>query len=273
MHATSGEFTYARTSPARGTLDRFTYRVTDSAGRSADAEVRILYGARRIMPLGDSITDGVERYHPATGNLPAVASRTGYRKALRERLVAAGYAVDLVGGERSGSAAAFADAEHEGHPGYRQSNVRDGIVSWLARSPADVVLLHVGTNDINAASITDVAATGEALSYMQAWSASSRNPALTVLLATVVGQRFVGAALVPVFNANLAALHSAQWSTPSDRFAVSLVDMHSAVDVAIHLSDPADDVVGLHPNPEGYGRMAQAWFDALVRARAVARCP
>jgi lysophospholipase L1-like esterase len=273
LDAASGDFTYARSSAARGDLDRFSYRVTDAAGRWSEAEVRIVYGARRIMPLGDSITDGVERYHPSTGSLPAVASRTGYRKALHQRLVAAGYAVAFVGAERSGFAAGLADADHEGHPGYRQTNIRDEIGGWLDHSPADVVLLHIGTNDLNAASVTDVTATGEALSRMASWSADPQKPALTVMLATVIGQRFGGAALVPTFNANLVALHAGQWAMPTDRFAVSLVDLHSAVDVARHLSDPADDVTGLHPNAEGYERIAGAWFDALVQSQAVRRCP
>ena len=108
---------------------------------------------------------------------------------------------------------------------------------------------------------------------MRAWSADAQKPPLTVLLATVIGQRFDAAGLASAFNANLVALHGGQWSTPTDRFAVSLVDQHAAIDVAQHLSDPADDVTGLHPNPEGYDRMAEAWFDALVESNAVRRCP
>ena len=144
LDSRTGEFTYDRHGAARGDLDRFAYRITDASGRSSEAEVDLLYGTRRVMPLGDSITDGVERYHPSTGTMPPVASRTGYRKGLRDRLVAAGYAVDFVGGERSGSAAGLADADHEGHPGYRQANIRDEGSTRRAIAGADAVVVAVG---------------------------------------------------------------------------------------------------------------------------------
>ena len=66
----------------------------------------LVVGTRRIMPFGDSITAGVTNYTGATGDLPAVPNRVGYRKTLYDGLSADGYAVDFVGSESAGSAAA-----------------------------------------------------------------------------------------------------------------------------------------------------------------------
>ena len=50
----------------------------------------------KIMPVGDSITAG-EHY-----GYPPVPERTGYRKALYQMLVEAGYKVDFVGSQDHG---------------------------------------------------------------------------------------------------------------------------------------------------------------------------
>jgi lysophospholipase L1-like esterase len=90
----------------------------------------------RIMPLGDSITYGV-----------GSPSSSSYRAALWNRLaVQAGYAVDFVGSQRSG---ALPDQDNEGHSGWRIDEIAANIDGWLATSQPDVVLLHIGTNDMN----------------------------------------------------------------------------------------------------------------------------
>jgi hypothetical protein len=62
-------------------------------------------GGVRVMPLGDSITEGTQ--------VPG-----GYRIGLWQRLTAGGYRVDLVGSQFNGPAA-LGDHDHEGHPGWR----------------------------------------------------------------------------------------------------------------------------------------------------------
>ncbi|GAA5008689.1 hypothetical protein GCM10025734_51120 [Kitasatospora paranensis] len=41
------------------------------------------------------------------------------------------------------------DPEHEGHPGDTIDQIRAGVDGWLASSRPDVVLLHIGINDLN----------------------------------------------------------------------------------------------------------------------------
>lgn len=102
----------------------------------------------KIMPLGDSITLGVNG---------------GYRNGLWTRLVAMGWAVDFVGSETDPYAKA-PDANHEGHPGFTLHDLSAQVESWLASAAPSHVLLLAGTNDVawwtveTAAQIADRAA-------------------------------------------------------------------------------------------------------------------
>ena len=79
-----------------------------------------------------------------------------YRKALWDKLVAAGYEIDFVGSLNSGSAifGALEPADHEGHPGWRDNEILNGrtsepvkgkLIEWLINHQPDIVLLHIGT--------------------------------------------------------------------------------------------------------------------------------
>ena len=132
----TGAFTYTPDAGARG-ADSFVYQVDDLEGGSDTATVSVIIGNTRIMPLGDSITTG-------TGELP-IGQRVGYRQKLFTDLVAAGFAVDFVGGSTEPNPASF-DSDHEGHPGFRDDEIATEVFGYLAISPADIVLLHIGTN-------------------------------------------------------------------------------------------------------------------------------
>src|SRR3954447_19259519 len=91
-------------------------------------------GGVRVMPLGDSITEGTQ--------VPG-----GYRIGLWQRLTAGGYRVDLVGSQFNGPAA-LGDHDHEGHPGWRIDQIDANIAGWLTATTPHTVLLHIGTNDV-----------------------------------------------------------------------------------------------------------------------------
>lgn len=275
----TGAFNYMRasTSPGRGDVDSFVYRVTDSAGLSAQATAEVIYGRRRIMPMGDSITDGITDTPAAGDNLPAKSQRVGYRKPLFDQLVAQGYAVDFVGRESSGAAAPFSDPSHEGYPGFRQADLAGqlpGASGALMQGSPDVVLLHVGTNDVNQGS-TDATPTSNLLGLIATYTQTPTNPPVRVVLATIVPMQNGAprANDVPIFNNNLTAIYNNAWATPKPRMVVDLLDMNSRLNPATDLSPLATDVVGLHPNTTGYGTMANAWFESLVQNGAVAKCP
>lgn len=96
-----------------------------------------LAGTVEVMPLGDSITEGI------LGS----SNDTGYRRTLWLSQAAAGRDLDFVGSRSTGVPNNF-DRNHEGHSGMRADQIRDAATGWLSANPADVVLLHIGTNDI-----------------------------------------------------------------------------------------------------------------------------
>ena len=97
----------------------------------------------RIMPLGDSITQG------AASGEPNEDLQASYRLVLWDLLADAGYDVDFVGSLNSGWAIEDFDPHHEGHPGWRDDEIADNIYTWLVSNPADIILLHIGTNDLD----------------------------------------------------------------------------------------------------------------------------
>ena len=92
-------------------------------------------GKVKIMPLGDSITYGE---HSSTGG--------GYRLPLWNELVARGTHIDFVGSMRNGPPGF--DAENEGHRGWEIAQITSHIINWLIAYRPDIILLHIGTNDI-----------------------------------------------------------------------------------------------------------------------------
>ena len=104
----------------------------------------------KIMPLGDSITWD-DRLNDNRDNGEKVA----YRYRLWQLLTQAGYEIDFVGSKHTGYDI-FPDAENEGHPGWRADEIVAGrndsgegkLSDWLIAENPDIVLLHIGTNDI-----------------------------------------------------------------------------------------------------------------------------
>jgi len=52
---------------------------------------------------------------------------------------------NFVGSIKSG---AIPNSHHEGHPGWTTKMIMENIEIFLQQNPADVILLHIGTNDI-----------------------------------------------------------------------------------------------------------------------------
>src|SRR3954464_13684471 len=84
-------------------------------------------GGVRIMPLGDSITEGTQ--------VPG-----GYRIGLWQRLAAGGYRNDFVGSQFNGPGS-LGDHDHEGHPGWRIDQIDAKVTGWMRTyNPRSVLL-------------------------------------------------------------------------------------------------------------------------------------
>ena len=255
---TSGTYTYK---PASGPGDKrgrdtFRYQVTDPEDALAIATETVII-SQAIMPLGDSITDGVD----STGGGVPKAERVGYRQSLHNQLVKSSYMIDFVGSRQSGSVAnpRLTDGDHEGHGGWtaheiawgRVMNGSDGVFSWLEQNPADFILLHIGTNDLiqTAADVMDI------LDEIDRWENSANGNPVTVLLARIIDFA-PSISEIEVFNNKVE--RKANKRTNDD---IVLVDQQTGAGINYTIGVDMSDIV--HPSASGYDKMADVWFDSL----------
>ena len=200
------------------------------------------YSQVRIMPLGDSITEGV------LGS----SDDTGYRRALYQLLTGAGHNIDFVGSQTDGIPTDF-DRNHEGYNGWSADQIRDNVYSWLTATPAEIVLLHIGTNDISsgqsATAIRDEVA--EILDRID-----MKSTAIVVFLARIINRNDYPARIAKTTDYNNLLQSLADTRTANG-------DLIFVVDQEHALNYPADLADALHPNDAGYAKMAQCWFAAL----------
>ena len=198
----------------------------------------------RVMALGDSIT----------------GSPGCWRSLLWQRLQSAGHTnVDFVG-SLSGQSCGLPlfDDNHEGHGGILATTManQNQLPAWLAAADPDVVLMHLGTNDVwsNQSPATITAAYSKLVGQMRA-----NNPDVTVLVARILpmnasncgecGQRVVNLnAAIPGWAAGISTAQS----------PVVVVDQWSGFNTATDTYD------GVHPNDAGNVKIAARWYPALV---------
>jgi lysophospholipase L1-like esterase len=194
-------------------------------------------GGVRVMPLGDSITEGTQ--------VPG-----GYRIGLWQRLAAAGYRVDFVGSQFNGPSS-LGDHDHEGHPGWRIDQIDANITGWLRTTNPHTVLLHIGTNDV-LQNFNLPGAPGRLSTLIDHITATA--PSAEVFVATIIplsnaAQESAGR----TFNAAIPGIVQGKVNAGKH---VHLVDMHAALTTA-DLTD------GIHPTAGGYDKMAATWYGAL----------
>jgi lysophospholipase L1-like esterase len=211
----------------------------------------------KIMPLGDSITDGVG------------GTNAGYRGPLYSLLSAKGMATQFVGSATNTPGVLPAMQQlHEGHSGYTitgggRAGIMDNIKTWLGPQGADpdVILLMIGTNDVTTyatslSTIPQATANLDALISKISNKSTGLKPNAKLILAEITPiENASQDALAKAYNASIVSLVAAHQSLGEN---VSLVDMHSA------LNNPADMNDNLHPNSSGYNKMAQVWFNGII---------
>ena len=207
----------------------------------------LLQAKVKIMPLGDSIT--WDWYY---GDGRSDAYRSGYRNYLWYKLQDENYDVDFVGSRSNGSAVQPSyDGDNQGYTGWTCHQIASNVYSYLNTNPADVVLLHIGTNDSAYYSTALAVANLENILDEIDRFENDKGVKVIVILAKIINLQ-KNPAWINSFNTQLTAM-AQQRITNGDE--IVLVDMQSAV--GWNLID------GIHPTPTGYQLMANKWFDAL----------
>ncbi|MEZ5072438.1 MAG: hypothetical protein R2751_16105 [Bacteroidales bacterium] len=116
-----------------------------------------------------------------------MTERVSYRLVLKDDLFAGGFNTDLVGHRTSGTSL-MSDAEHCGIPeplmagtvlvlqtgvDLKDGYVTPGSVPYLDAFPSDIILLHIGTNDILNGQTSSVDTVTQILDEIDAWKAAS----------------------------------------------------------------------------------------------------
>ncbi|WP_344469886.1 SGNH/GDSL hydrolase family protein, partial [Kitasatospora kazusensis] len=205
----------------------------DTAGAGAARPVL------KVMPLGDSITAG---YQSSTG--------AGYRLPLWNLAAAQSrYTMDFVGSQ---SSPGVPDPDHEGHGGYMIDQIGAGVDGWIGAANPDVVLLHLGINDLDRG--TDKAHASDRLSALVD-RISADKPGVTVIFQGLIPTTPNLQSLIQDFNSKVQAMVPAKQAAGEKFRYVDAPALTSA--------EFAD---GLHPNDQGYARMGQVFYNALDKA-------
>ncbi|MEO1206805.1 MAG: GDSL-type esterase/lipase family protein, partial [Pseudomonadota bacterium] len=197
--------------------------------------------AVRVLPLGDSITDGL-----------AVAG--SYRALLWESLVEDnGLWLDYVGNFSNNPGPNLHDPDHQGIPFGSATTAAADINATLTANPTDIALIMLGTNDVAFENGPNVIpqTQSEILTIMQAIDLA--NPDAQIYLATVTPR--TDPALQAVIEAYNAALPEFVLSAQTSGIDVTLVDMS-----AVGVNDLYDSV---HPNATGHTEISTAWAASL----------
>lgn len=212
----------------------------------------------KILPLGDSITC-------------ASKYKVSYRYPLWQKLVDAGKQIEFVGShaQKGDFGRTQWDAYkglpfpafHECHSGWRTDQILNGLkkgdsglAQWVSGYQADIALVHLGTNDIYQ-SQTPESTRDEIEQAIQILR--NKNPRITILLAKIIPMQTNNNILK--LNQLLAQL-AKKLNTPTS--PVVSVDMYSGFNVNTDLQQDR-----IHPNANGERKMAQRWFNALMRLK------
>lgn len=207
-----------------------------------------------IMPLGDSITFGVG------------SSGGGYRVELFRQALASDRSITFVGtappnGPENVEGQPF-PRSHQGHSGFSISGGAAGSLAQvvsdsLVPSDPDIVLLMIGTNDINGN--IDAANAPARLGALLDQIILGAPDALLVVAQIVPTTVAATNVRVEAYNGAIPALVEARVAQGKH---VRLVDMY-----APFVANPSFATAlmndFLHPNDAGYVVMGQTWFDAI----------
>lgn len=214
-----------------------------------------------IMPLGDSITAG---YIPG-GYIPG-----GYRQELYNNLTAAGYSFQFVGSQTKYASQTLTTAvpdqsRHEGHDGYSIQQIINGVnnSNWLNVNP-DIILLHIGANDIGSSDAVTMSNQLDAL----LGSIVAKKPNARIIVAKIIGGSTVSNnSFAPTYDSGIVAYNAAiaQKIAIRNDPHITMVDMYSLMNIHHQTNELGQPLFAdiSHPNQIGYNLMGDTWAGAI----------
>ncbi len=205
------------------------------------------------MPLGDSITYGVIGKNDIDSG--------GYRTELWNKFVADGLKVEFVGSLSNGPDS-LGDKKHEGHPGWTIRQIAASVNEWLITFQPDLILLMIGTNDTRKhlkIMLNDLSALMDQI--------TAQSPDAQLLVASIppvhpTAESVIRGLRAMYFNTAIPAIVDSKISQGKK---VDFVDMRSLTVNDLTSSLLVDLDNGLHPNAQGYHKIANFWHDAVIR--------
>ena len=175
-----------------------------------------------------------------------------------------GYDVDFVGSLSNGT---FVEKQHEGQPGATAADIASsltGVYSRLVAYPADIILLHIGTNGLS----EDPNQVEAILDEVARWERDNSRSVI-VILARIINRSCITdpqpcpeSVTTAKFNNNVAAMAQARINS-GDRILIVAMEKDAGIDYRLF---PLGDMIdNLHPYYTGYEKMADKWFaDGLL---------
>ncbi|KAK8075852.1 SGNH hydrolase-type esterase domain-containing protein [Apiospora hydei] len=204
--------------------------------------------ALRIMPLGASTVRGEN----SPGN-------TGFRKPLRDALVALNVSVNMVGSQQVGD---FADNEVEAYLGVRVSQVHERSRPAVQQYKPNVFIINAGIN--NALTKFELDTAGQDMGKFIR-DLLKMSPRALVVLSTLTPSRVPHCEpLIQDINQQFLDLYN---RLKVEGLPIVVADVHHATAKdpdALQLSDITSD--GTHPTGPGYEQMARIYTKAVQRA-------
>lgn len=204
----------------------------------------------RYMPFGDSITEIV-----------------CWRAKLWDKLQTTEWAsTNFVGSGKTENNCRNTkyDRDNEGHSGFLAIDIanRKQLDGWLKTNPADVITMHLGTNDIvqQNKAVTDIIAAFTTL----VGTMRTSNPKMKIVVAQIIPLGNFGNYDAKIKDLNKAIVPWAQGLNKTES-PIWVVDQYTG------FSGTADNRDGVHPNDSGDTKMMNVWYPALIQAFQAAK--
>ncbi|KAF2658802.1 carbohydrate esterase family 3 protein, partial [Lophiostoma macrostomum CBS 122681] len=200
----------------------------------------------KIMPFGASI----------------VGAPGCWRALLWKKLQDSGTTnTDFVGSQKAPDCGFPYDGDNEGHAGFLATNIvaDNQLPGWLSAQKPDVIIMHLGTNDVlNHKTSDEVIDAYDTLVDQMRKSKGGMKIIISQLL-PLSATKFGNSASQSLIDLNTAIRAWAPGKS-TDASPITLVDNFTGFNVT------TDTVDGEHPNDKGNQKMADKFFDPLVGA-------